>query len=514
MDDEPPAKRAKTIIGSPQDAPIFDLLPELFTNHVLPHLGHLDRALLSLTCKYYYERKSPVVLGNYILIAACALSGMWHLFDWAVRYSTKVDAKMTLGAAIQSANLEMVRTVIPYYIHAKQHGYEKKPNKHGRRAFYSSLFPELFANLDTFSIANPMAVAASCDNVEAAQLLMGYDILSRWNDKVLLTAVDAGAVRFLTWAVENGLTIGYNLPRVSILAAKKGHRAIFELIVSMPTAIEAIPSMASRIAALHGHKSTLEYLISLPCISDDVLLGAVEGGHVDIVDMLLKLVRENASMASRIETHIEQLYIAAAKGGHVHMLNKLALDNADMPISSVVPCYYAAYVGKWDALHWLHEHGFHWDVSVGGALTNGYYLTYPDDPDSNTEQRLRELKWAVERGCPIDIATVGNAARCDQELAAWLLPRVPVPFNAAKFYLAIQWAHIAPWRWGLEHGITPPRITEMDRFIHDEEDLDKVELVNAYWRKHDEEREHGRIEIGSGGKIVITKRQTGTHEDM
>src|SRR5665213_3215817 len=81
LDGEPQAKKAK-IIGSPQDAPIFDLLSELFTNHVLPHLGHLDRVLLSLTCKYYYERKSPVILKDYTLIAACALSGICSLFHW------------------------------------------------------------------------------------------------------------------------------------------------------------------------------------------------------------------------------------------------------------------------------------------------------------------------------------------------------------------------------------------------------------------------------------------------
>jgi hypothetical protein len=454
---------------------------------------------------------------------------------------TSIDFKLCLCVAIESRNNTMVKFLIGRYL-ANPDRMILRCSSHAARPRFLKLFPTgstlgvksdievAFAGAPEYGtpFTIPMMMAALYNNVHVAKLLLDTGI-GHWDNNVAVLAALAGSHAFLTWALDNGPHLTNDTMDVAAARAIKGDS--LECLKVLHTKYVNVPDDfshgISRYAARLGRRRILEYLLDIGAWKADVIYHAVEGGHLDLFDFLLKWREEHDIPGRRMHLEPNMLYHSAASGGHVAMLDKLSRDGyiAD----KTIPWFCQAAIAglHFDALRWLHHHGFAWDEWVVCGLTDSIiHVNNPRDP--KIILRLRILRWMVELGCSFKRRVIASVIRVDRKLALWLLSRRHGPRKDEKIYEMLLDDPISLWHWALDHGLQPPTMVMMRRYMgeavsdddedddneldddHSDEDKEKYELVRQCWcmgrAEYTEAHLGAHLEIrGEDGKIIVVK---------
>jgi hypothetical protein len=155
-----------------------------------------------------------------------------------------------------------------------------------------------------------------------------------------------------------------------------------------------------------GHIALLKYIKPHVYKCTELCAAAAYGGRLHVITWLV-------SIGCPIDY---SLFPSAAIGGNVEVLEWLKYGLADpgdfegFATENAAACTNAAEFGHLPAIHWLMQHGFHWDEQTcHEAAQHGH---------------LHVLQWIVDNGCPITLSVAATyaARRGHLHVLQWLAP--------------------------------------------------------------------------------------------
>jgi len=154
-------------------------------------------------------------------------------------------------------------------------------------------------------------------------------------------------------------------------------------------------------------------------------------GRLDLVIAAAKTAKTENIMISQYD-----VFVAAARGGHKHILTWMRKQHGCHPTPALVnACAMAAYGNQDDTLKWLHAQGYPWnELTCANIAFRG---------------NLPLLQWARARGCPWDENTCASAAEGGHlRVLQWCRAQdPPCPWNESTCNSAARGGLLGVLQW-------------------------------------------------------------------
>jgi len=213
--------------------------------------------------------------------------------------------------------------------------------------------------------------AASMGQVKVIQWALD-DHSYKLQPEDFISAVHAGHLNVLEWEKDNAVDMN-NWWQLCEAAAQSGHVHILKWIHEQHSI-----SCSARVGAQGGHVPVLQWMkkVGFDLQKWEVWIAAAREGHVHILDWLHDEV-------NGFENHQTSILRAAAVAGRTNVL----LWARDKGITwSNTTCAFAAAYGRLDVVQWLRENECPWS---GDTIRSAWANGHPD-----------VVQWARENGCP------------------------------------------------------------------------------------------------------------------
>jgi hypothetical protein len=263
-----------------------------------------------------------------------------------------------------------------------------------------------------------ITVAAKKGQLENIKWLIEEQAVN-WDTQVFDVATKAGHLHVLQWFKDSGRWIEESKLEKLAWGALGSRGLIWTIRNNIQIAIYEFLVYASK----RGHLNVLQLLVEMP--EDDTELHKLLGEELD-EDTRQKLRKIKVDPNYR---RWPDIYGEAARAGHVEILDWLQDKKIE---ASVYLCNYAARAPTLDALKWAHENGFEWNPKVSTVLAKKH-------PEG--------LKWAKDRGCPVEASTCDEVAGTGNlEILIWLRSE-GCPWTEQAAIGAVKGGHLEVLKW-------------------------------------------------------------------
>ncbi|KAJ1630237.1 hypothetical protein T492DRAFT_1144702 [Pavlovales sp. CCMP2436] len=170
-------------------------------------------------------------------------------------------------------------------------------------------------------------------------------------------------------------------------------------------------------------------------VDEPLVAEPARDGHIEVVKWLFAQGYDCGDA-----WHTGQVCRAAAKGGHLEVLQLLCSRGVRWDNKGSGVCAAAAGYGRLDVLKWAHAAGCPWDGAVSGAAA--------------LHGHLELLQWAYDEGCPCDERVCARAAlKDDFKMLAWAHSK-GVPCTSGVLNAAVLGGNLQIAQWLHARGVT------------------------------------------------------------